>query len=122
MHRETWSNFNQFSVNVRSINAISFVAVVNNCWTVYTNANLFLTKRKIENWPIYGQAYFLMVDILVKKGSLQRNGMAAIPKISPEAFARYCTVNKIPQTGFQNDFSLCSNFAWIELNEFILVL
>ena len=26
-------------------------------WTIHTNANLFFEKRKIENWPLYCQAY-----------------------------------------------------------------
>ena len=40
------------------------------------------TNIKIENWPIYDQAlHFYGMIILVKKGLLQRNSMAAIPKI-----------------------------------------
>ena len=51
-------------------------------WTVYTNANLFLTSRKTENWWIYAKLTFLRYDFLVKKGSLHRNDMAAIPKMN----------------------------------------
>ena len=35
----------------------SMEKVNNNKGTFYTNADIFLTKRKIENWQIYGQAY-----------------------------------------------------------------
>ena len=41
----------------------------------------FLTKTKIENWQKTAKLTFLCYDILVKKGSLHRNGNAAIPKI-----------------------------------------
>ena len=46
----------------------------------------FLTKRKIENLPIYGQAYIYMVCYFVKKGSLQKNGITAFPKRQNEFF------------------------------------
>ena len=40
----------------------------------------FLTQTKIENWQKTAKLTFLCYDILVKKGSLHRNGNAAIPK------------------------------------------
>ena len=51
-------------------------------WPVYTNANLFFDKKKKKklaniqpSLQFYGRIFWR------KKGSLQRNGMAAIPKI-----------------------------------------
>ena len=41
----------------------------------------FLTQTKIENWQKTAKLTFLCYDILVKKGSLHRNGNAAIPKV-----------------------------------------
>ena len=43
---------------------------------------IFLTKRKIDNWGIYGQAYIYLVWYFGEKESLQRNGMATILKIT----------------------------------------
>ena len=51
------------------------IGVFNRTLSIYT-----WIQRKIENWQINGQLTFLWYDILVKKGSLQRNGMAAISK------------------------------------------
>ena len=59
-------------------------------WTVYTNENLFLTKRKKENWQIgeyTAKLTFLWYDNFGKKErSLQMKGKITIPKIILKKF------------------------------------
>ena len=52
-------------------------------WPVYTNPNLFFDKKKkLRIGKFTDKLTFLCYDILVKKRSLHRNVMAAIPKIT----------------------------------------
>ena len=55
----------------------------------------FLIKRKKEHQQIYSQAYISMVLYFGDKPtSLQRNGMAAIPKMMSHADKIFCCFDK----------------------------